>query len=246
MPSNPHESAPSVPAQGSTSPTTEGEEQGQEALEEVTALLQALASAVSDRPACSDQEVEAAQALTQAIKTALDDLLEFRYFDSPHPVLGAPVHFFRFLVAGQQTGNYQVRMEAHPSHFCLLYTSPLNIPAVKRVLVAEYVCRVNYCLLLGCFEIDMRDGEVQYKIVQRNEGMNWNPQVVASLYVTAARMMDQFWPGIMALTYTDQSPEAAFQNCRNTSAAAAATAPSPGGGNGDQTTTQKPPSCLEQ
>lgn len=222
---------PTVPTPDSASPSTEGKEH------------------IEDRPTCTDQEIDAVQVLKQATKAALDDILEFQYYDGPHPVLGNPIHFFYFLVDGEQSGNCKVRIEAHPSSFRLFYTSPVNIPAPKRALVAEYVCRVNYCLVMGGFEIDMRDGEIQYKIAQHNEsGMIWSPSAIASLYVTASAMMAKFWPGFMAVTYGDQSPEAAFESLRvngSTSPDPEETVP-PSGGRGNQSTIQTAPSSWEQ
>jgi hypothetical protein len=104
-------------------------------------------------------------------------------------------------------------MEARPKHFLLFYTSPLKIPTQKRAAVAEFICRVNYILLQGCLEMDMGDGEVQYKIVQRNADMT--APTVVELFLTAMFVMDKFFPGIMAVTYADRSPDQAFHDCEH-------------------------------
>jgi hypothetical protein len=53
--------------------------------------------------------------------------------------------------------------------------------------------------------MDMRDGEIQYKIVQRNSADMTAP-VVVELLQTAVGTMDKFFPGVMAVTYTDRVP----------------------------------------
>jgi hypothetical protein len=185
-----------------------------------------------------DEEAAAARSLTHAISTALDDLLEFRHETRPHPVLGEPSRIFLFAYEAG-SGNYLIRMEARPSNFLLAYTCPLNIPTHMRAAVAEYICRVNYILLQGCLEMDMQDGEVQYKIVQRNADMT--APVVVEFFLTAVAMMDKFFPGIMAVTYTDKSPEQAFHDCKS--------APVPEQDKDDEqedSTTYKAPTSLEQ
>lgn len=177
----------------------------------------------------------AARSLTQAILTALNDLLEFTHETQLHPVLGEPNQVF--LVChhwSTQSGNYCIRMEARPCHFLLFYTSPFNIPTQKRVAVAEYICRVNYILLQGCLEMDMRDGEIQYKIVQRNSADMTAP-VVVELLQTAVGTMDKFFPGVMAVTYTDKSPDEAFHDCERDD-----------DDESEESTTDKVPTSLEQ
>jgi hypothetical protein len=156
-----------------------------------------------------DEEAAAARSLAQAISTALNDM-DIEHETSPHPSLGEPNQVFRFGIQ-TESGNYGIRMEARPSTFLLLYTSPLNIPTDRRAAVAEYICRVNYTLLQGCLQMDMRDGEVQYRIAQRNAGMT--APAVAIMFRIAVQMMNTYFPGIMAVTYTGRSPEQAYHDC---------------------------------
>ena len=169
-------------------------------------FLHVLAEALRDS---SDEEAAATRSLTQAISTALNDL-EIQPETIPHPSLGEPNQIFHFGIQ-TQSGSYSIRMDARPSNFLLFCTSRLNIPTHRRAAVAEYICRVNYILLQGCLQMDMGDGEVRYKIAQNNAGMT--APTVVELFQNGVEVMDRFFPGIMAVTYTDTSPEQAFHDC---------------------------------
>ena len=62
-------------------------------------------------------------------------------------------------------------------------------------------------------EMDMSDGEVQLKLVQRSVEMHAHE--VAELIMMAIYTMNTFLPGILAVTFADQSPERAFNDCEN-------------------------------
>ena len=38
-----------------------------------------------------------------------------------------------------------------------------KIPEKKRAIISDYITRVNYGMFLGCFQMDLRDGEIFYK-----------------------------------------------------------------------------------
>ena len=59
--------------------------------------------------------------------------------------------------------NFRVFIDARDENDQLIVYvyGPTGVPEEKRQLAAEYVCRANYGLRIGNFELDMRDGEVR-------------------------------------------------------------------------------------
>jgi hypothetical protein len=51
-------------------------------------------------------------------------------------------------------------------HFAVMSVSAVSCMKDQRPLIAEMICRINYRLAVGGFEIDMRDGEIRYKVSQ--------------------------------------------------------------------------------
>jgi hypothetical protein len=86
--------------------------------------------------------------------------------------------------------------------------SPVRVPLNKRHLVAEFLTRINYRLLFGCLEMDYDDGEVRYKTTLiYDEEMPPTAALIDRAIKTNLRMMDRFFPGIMAIVYGNASPE---------------------------------------
>jgi hypothetical protein len=154
--------------------------------------------------------------LSATITYALESIMSFRFTTSEHP-LGEPNKLFSFSVASRAS-NYNFRMEARTTHFGVWCISPLRIPEGQRVRVAEFIARVNYTILLGLFDTDMSDGEIRFKILQRNvDGVCDSPRLIATLLTISFQAMDKYFPGIMQVTYAGVSPERAVRECESRS-----------------------------
>jgi hypothetical protein len=88
----------------------------------------------------------------------LDNVLELRYGTADHPG-GDPCKLFTFGWPGEEA-NYQYQIRVEPDHFIVTCGSPLRIPVDYRAKVAEFVARVNYTIIMGHFDLDVRDGEL--------------------------------------------------------------------------------------
>ena len=99
--------------------------------------------------------------------------------------------------------------------FYLVYAT-INIQADEesRLRVAEYLSRANYGLRWGNFDLDMRDGEVRYKIlVDCGDDCDCMPTksvIERSIYFPAS-MMEKYGDGLLAVMYGFMSPEEACQ-----------------------------------
>lgn len=79
--------------------------------------------------------------------------------------------------------------------------------------MARFICRANYGLKNGAFELDMRDGEIRYKSYIDCE--NQIPSQAAirnSIYATAVTF-ERYAPGILAINFADADDEEAIQMC---------------------------------
>jgi hypothetical protein len=89
--------------------------------------------------------------------------------------------------------------------------SPNAVPEDKRGIVAEYITRANYGLSLGNLEMDMNDGEVRSKAAVDVEGGELTPTMAGSVRNCAVNLMDQYYPGLMAILFSGQTAAAAIK-----------------------------------
>ena len=62
------------------------------------------------------------------------------------------------------TLKLSIYMQQSASHFVLYLYHPLTILEPLRHTTAEFICRANYGLPIGNFEMDFSDGELRYKV----------------------------------------------------------------------------------
>lgn len=79
--------------------------------------------------------------------------------------------------------------------------------------MTEFICRANFGLKNGCFEIDFRDGEIRYKsYVDCNDVLPSAEVVKNSIYCTAA-MYERYADGILAIIFAGVSAKEAIAMC---------------------------------
>lgn len=84
------------------------------------------------------------------------------------------------------------------------------MPLEQRLLMAEFLTRVNYGLKIGNFEMDFKDGEIRYKTSIAVEGDRLTSPLVRELVCHNLSIMDNYFPGIMKVIYGGMSPEDAL------------------------------------
>ncbi len=85
-----------------------------------------------------------------------------------------------------------------------------NVPDKKLLLVAEFIARANYGLNLGNFDLDMEDGELGYKVSVDLEGGQLSTDMVGNMVGAGVSTMDQYYPGLMAVLFSNATPEEAI------------------------------------
>jgi Family of unknown function (DUF1790). len=107
-------------------------------------------------------------------------------------------------------GSYKGYFVVDDPKLYFYFNIPYNIPENKRQAICEYICRANYGLYLGNFEMDMSDGELRYKT-----SVNWAEDAVPSdemfhaLIYLNATTVDKYFTGVNAVVYGGISPEKA-------------------------------------
>lgn len=81
------------------------------------------------------------------------------------------------------------------------------------VTMAEFVCRANYGLKNGNFELDMRDGEVRFKCFVDCEGITPSKDMVQNSIHCPAAMFKRYGSGIVDIIFGNATAKEAVEKC---------------------------------
>ncbi len=112
---------------------------------------------------------------------------------------------------------------------CVYSRLELTVTEEKLAAAAEFICRANYGLLIGNFELDFRDGEVRYKSSADLEGAVAGATVFRNLLHANLSTADRYHKALKRLLVLDDlSPEQAIDEAEGGSGTAG------GGGSDDE------------
>lgn len=85
------------------------------------------------------------------------------------------------------------------------------IPQERRKQIAEFFTRLNYILTLGNFAMNLETGEYEFRCAYLYDELSVDTEDIFSenLFRTF-RVLDDFLPGIMGITYGNKVPQAEF------------------------------------
>ena len=86
--------------------------------------------------------------------------------------------------------------------------------------MAEFLCRANYGLQNGCFELDFRDGEIRYKSFIDCDDMVPSFEVIQNSIYCTAGMFQRYAPGIVDIIFSGCTAKAAIEKCEKSISAA--------------------------
>lgn len=103
--------------------------------------------------------------------------------------------------------------------------------------MAEFICRANFGLKNGCFEVDFRDGEIRYKSYIDCDQMLPSTQVVMNAAYCTASMYERYADGITSIIFAGNSAKEAVEMCEGPDKECSSTLPETGDddGSGDVT-----------
>ncbi|MBQ7221625.1 MAG: hypothetical protein IJS28_11665 [Synergistaceae bacterium] len=82
--------------------------------------------------------------------------------------------------------------------------------------ITEFICRANYGLRNGNFEIDMRDGEIRYKVfVDCDGGSIPTRDVIRGSIIIPAMMFERYSPGLLDVIFKGSNAAEAIEQCEN-------------------------------
>ena len=85
--------------------------------------------------------------------------------------------------------------------------------AHQIAVTAEFVCRANYGLKNGNFELDVRDGEIRYKCYVDCDCMLPSKEVIQNSIYCPAQMLDRYGDGIVDILCNGATAEEAVEKC---------------------------------
>lgn len=79
--------------------------------------------------------------------------------------------------------------------------------------MAEFICRANYGLRNGSFELDMRDGEIRYKTYVDCGEVTLTKEIIGRSIQLPAAMFERYGEGIVGILFADMSAKEAADIC---------------------------------
>ena len=79
--------------------------------------------------------------------------------------------------------------------------------------LADFICRANYGLRNGNFELDMTDGELRYKTFVDCDGITPSEEIVKGSIIIPSVMFDRYAPGMLDIMFKGAKAEDAIAKC---------------------------------
>jgi hypothetical protein len=111
-----------------------------------------------------------------------------------------------------ENGDWQVMAAASENDpaFLMLSFFPQKCPARRRVPCAELLTRINFGMMVGCFEMDYDSGRIHFKTTLPFTQGALDPEVLNNIVMFNLAGMDRFLPAIMSVIYAGTSPAKAL------------------------------------
>jgi hypothetical protein len=113
-------------------------------------------------------------------------------------------------------GHWQVMAIASDDDDAVLMLSlfPQKCPAHRRAPCAELLTRINFGMMMGCFEMDYDSGRIHFKTTVPFVRGDLNSATLDSVVMLNLARMDRFLPAIMSVIYAGISPTQALVAAR--------------------------------
>ncbi len=89
---------------------------------------------------------------------------------------------------------------------------PVNLPEERHQESAELLARINYRLLVGNFDLDLRDGEISFRTSTMLHRGQIGSAELQNLVIYNLSTMDKYLPAILAVAFGDKSPTKALDD----------------------------------
>jgi hypothetical protein len=79
---------------------------------------------------------------------------------------------------------------------CAFAVSTLAVPAAQRAAIMELITRINFGLVIGCFELDLEDGELRFRASVDVEGATPDGATLKNVVFAAAATFARYLPAV--------------------------------------------------
>lgn len=121
---------------------------------------------------------------------------------------------FRFgLKLGNKLRSIRYVIKVNECDFSVYGISPVGPDeedAEGMQSMAEYLCRVNYGLKSGCFEMDMEDGEIRFRTYVYCKGVLPSEHMIRRSIYTVAAMFEHYGQGMTEVIFGGKSAKEAY------------------------------------
>jgi hypothetical protein len=96
-------------------------------------------------------------------------------------------------------------------HVCVKALAPLKADEASRANVLEYLMRANYGMLDGCFEMDMSDGEITFRVsLTCEDRTSLSEELIAKTFMLPQFMLIRYGDGLIDVLFGVKTPEEAI------------------------------------
>ena len=97
----------------------------------------------------------------------------------------------------------------------ILGISPLDVDEENRAAVCEYLTRANYGFVIGGFEMDLRDGEVRYRIgIMDRDGTGVSKETIDHGMDIVLAMFTKYGDGLVSVMMGFSDPATEIEKVR--------------------------------
>jgi hypothetical protein len=115
-----------------------------------------------------------------------------------------------FTISGK-LGSYKQYIFFHENNYQVYSVVKMNVDEAQRADVCEYLCRCNYGLKYGNFEMDMSDGQVRVKINVDCMGRDLDEAIIQKSVNFGDLILEKYGDGLLAVMFGFASPEEAYK-----------------------------------
>lgn len=124
---------------------------------------------------------------------------------------------FKFGMSGKgKIKNFTYIIVVQESDYTVYAVAPIGCDSGNAKMLsamAEYICRANYGLRQGNFELDMRDGEIRCKSFVDCEGITPTSEMIRNSIHVPALMYLRYGDGIVDIIFGNATAEEAIRKC---------------------------------
>jgi hypothetical protein len=112
------------------------------------------------------------------------------------------------------TIHWTTYLRVLPREQIVIYSKPdIQVPEPKRLIMAEFLTRANFGIVVGNFEMDFEDGEVRFKTSIDSSGEVFSSTILVNLLNGNLANTNCYLPGVMGVAFGDLSAIAALNAC---------------------------------